>query len=80
MALALRQPTRREESSSRPAPVCRVHTCLRCHTAITSSEPCSFVPSAWRTCLTCAGQEQVLKHLPPSRAPWGAALARTRRA
>ncbi len=79
MAFALRQSTSRDETT-RSAPVCRVHTCLRCQVGIESAEPCSFVPAAWRVCLTCAGQVQVLKHLPPSRAPWGAGLARMRRA
>jgi hypothetical protein len=66
-------------SGSSPTPVCTVHTCRRCRASIDSAEPCSFVAAAWRVCLSCAGQEQVLKHVPASRPIWGAALARTRR-
>jgi len=80
MAFALnRQSTRRLESP-RPSSVCRVHSCIRCETSIASPEPCSFVRALARICPSCAGQEHALTHLPLSRTPWGAALARTHRA
>jgi hypothetical protein len=78
MAFALRQSIRSVESS-RGSSICRVHTCIRCQTTVDSSEPCSFVPSIVQLCPGCAGQEHALSHLPISRTPWGAALARTYR-
>jgi len=32
-----------------------------------------------QVCPTCAGQEHALAHLPMSRSPWGAGLARIAR-
>ncbi|HEY3061261.1 MAG TPA: hypothetical protein VGL99_20020 [Chloroflexota bacterium] len=60
--------------------VCRVHSCARCQSAVDSAEPCSFVPTSKIVCATCRGQEQVILHLPKSRAIWGAGLATARRA
>jgi hypothetical protein len=79
MAFALRQDFARSSFEPHRAPVCRVHTCLRCGTAQSSSEPCSFALSAASVCGACRGQEQVLRHLPVSRSVWGAGLARSRR-
>jgi hypothetical protein len=80
MAFALnRQSTRRLESA-RSSSICRVHSCVRCATSIASREPCSFASGMARICPSCAGQEHALAHLPLSRTPWGAPLARMHRA
>jgi hypothetical protein len=80
MAFAARshQPVRATEQQ-RTSSVCRVHSCVRCNAAIDSVEPCSFVRSETSVCDVCRGQEQVVQHLPVSRA-WGVGLARARRA
>lgn len=79
MALALNRTPSQRVDYAHPTAVCRVHTCVRCQASVTSSQPCSFVPSLARACPPCSTQEQVVSHLPVSRTPWGAALARTRR-
>jgi hypothetical protein len=78
-AASSRQPLRTVEQP-RSLSVCRVHSCARCHTAVDSAEPCSFVPAVKTICGACRGQEQVILHLPKSRTVWGASLARARRA
>jgi hypothetical protein len=82
MAFALRRDFDRSsiEPSRSSAPVCRVHSCRRCGSGISSGEPCSFVASIASVCRPCRGQEAVLTHLPVSRTIWGASLARARRA
>jgi hypothetical protein len=79
MAFVLSSQSNRSAESTRHQAACRVHTCLRCHTAISSTEPCSFVFALYRICAPCAGQQQVAARLPASRTPWGADLARTQR-
>jgi hypothetical protein len=78
MAFALRQPIRSLEF--RAGSVCRVHTCIRCQSRVESTEPCSFMPRTIQICPTCAAQEHAIAHLPMSRTPWGAGLARIYRA
>jgi len=81
MAFALRRDFARSSiEPSRSATVCRVHSCRRCGSAISSGEPCSFVASIASVCRACRGQEAALAHLPVSRTIWGASLARARRA
>jgi hypothetical protein len=78
MAFALRKTSRRGFESL-PSSVCRVHTCFRCKAAVQSAEPCSFMPEVIQVCPGCAGQEQVLRHLPGPGKVWGAGLAGTYR-
>jgi len=77
-AASSRKPVRIGEHS-RSLSVCRVHSCARCHTAVDSAEPCSFVPAVKAVCATCRGQEQVILQLPKSPTLWGAGLASARR-
>jgi hypothetical protein len=79
MAFALHRKSSPHFDSAPVATLCRVHTCVRCQSGLTSRQPCSFVPAMGRACAACSSQEHVLVHLPASRTPWGAALARTRR-
>jgi len=78
MAFVLRQSIR--SLQTRASSACRVHTCIRCQSTVSSTEPCSFVPELIQVCPTCAGQEHALAHLPTSRGVWGSRLARTYRA
>jgi len=78
-AASSRQPLRIVEHS-RSLSVCRVHSCSRCHTAVDSAEPCSFVATVKTVCGGCRTQEQVILHLPKTRGVWGASLATARRA
>jgi hypothetical protein len=71
-----RHPFAADSASLRSTTVCRIHSCVRCKSAIDSAEPCSFVRTELRICGVCRGQEQVLKHLPLRRGNWAAGLAR----
>jgi len=78
-AASSRQPEYAFEFEQPRSPsVCRVHACTRCNVALESAEPCSFLRTITSVCSACRGQEQVIRHLPKSRA-WGAGLARVRR-
>ena len=77
MAFALRQTVR--SLQPRAASVCRVHTCIRCQSSVSSTEPCSFLPEMIQVCPRCAAQEHAVAHLPGSRRLWGASLARAYR-
>jgi hypothetical protein len=60
--------------------VCTVHTCRRCKRSLPSAEPCSFVLAHAHVCPVCHAEQEALKHLPASRAIWGASLASIHRA
>jgi hypothetical protein len=61
-------------------PLCRVHSCRRCHRALASADPCSLSGTYAQLCATCLAEEETLKHVPLSRSVWGANLARSHRA
>jgi hypothetical protein len=76
MAFAARQPHTGDAAQQPNTSIVGVHTCARCNATLDSTEPRSMVRPELRVCGVCRGQEQVLLHLPVSRAGWSARLAR----